>query len=145
MGNRAVITTAPFSNNKIGIHVHWNGGRESVEGFLLAARELGYRDPTGDASYGWARLAQAIGLFFGADDSCSIGVGLCGELDCDNGDNGTWLLGPGWQITGRKFHDEYRPATKAELERARVIADRVLAITRGAVAATANYDAATDQ
>ena len=31
MGNRAVITT---ENKKIGIYLHWNGGRDSVEAFL---------------------------------------------------------------------------------------------------------------
>jgi len=44
MGNRAVITTAPYSTSNVGIYVHWNGGRASVEGFLKACRELGYRN-----------------------------------------------------------------------------------------------------
>lgn len=101
MGNRAVITTAPFDEKNIGIYVHWNGGQESIEGFLAACKELGYRDVSYHDSYSLARLTQAIGLFFGADDDCSVGIGRCDQLDCDNGDNGVWLLGPDWTIAGR--------------------------------------------
>lgn len=100
MGNRAVITTAPFSFDNVGIYVHWNGGQESIEGFLAACREMGYCDPTRDPSYGLARLTQAIGLFFDAGDSSSVGIGTCGQLDCDNGDNGVWLIGKDWAIVG---------------------------------------------
>ena len=139
MGNRAVITTAPFSDDNTGIYVHWNGGRASVEGFVLAARELGYRDPTGDDSYGFARLAQIIGMFFGADEGSSVGVGRCRNLDTDNGDNGTWLLGPDWTIVDRKY-GTYRPANNSELEGARKIADRIKAIVEGAVGAAHAFD-----
>lgn len=100
MGNRAVITTAPFSFDNVGIYVHWNGGQESIEGFLAACRELGYRDPTYSPSYGLARLTQAIGLFFDAGDDTSVGIGTCGQLDCDNGDNAVWLIGKDWAIVG---------------------------------------------
>ena len=97
MGNRAVITAAPYSDDNIGIYVHWNGGQESIEGFIRAAKELGFRDPLQD-SYGWARLTQLIANFF--RDTLSIGVDVCRNLDTDNMDNGTWLLGPGWTIEG---------------------------------------------
>lgn len=102
MGNRAVITTAPFNAKNVGIYLHWNGGRDSVEAFLKAAKELGYRDPTTDTEYGMARLIGLICLYFGHDSDTSIGVGRCDQLDCDNGDNGTYLIGPGWTIAGRK-------------------------------------------
>ena len=35
MGNRAVITTRKDLKD-IGVYLHWNGGRDSVEGFLAA-------------------------------------------------------------------------------------------------------------
>ena len=98
MGNRAVITTAPYDENHLGIYVHWNGGHESIEGFLRAARQLGYRDPTGDRAYGMARLTAAIATFFGGESS--VGIDVCKYLDTDNGDNGTWLIGPGWTLMG---------------------------------------------
>ena len=37
MGNRAIITTQKdFDNNGIGVYLHWNGGRDSVQAFLTA-------------------------------------------------------------------------------------------------------------
>ena len=120
MGNRAVITTAPYAETNIGIYLHWNGGRESVEGFLAAAKALGMRSPGGDPTYAMARLVQIIGNFFGG--STSIGIGLCSELDTDNGDNGTYLIGGDWEIVGREFWDgddsyavQYSELVKAEV------------------------------
>jgi len=136
MGNRAVITTAPYGANKVGIYVHWNGGRASVEGFLRAAKELGYRTPGGDPSYAFARLAQAIGLYFGAADDCSVGVNRVGDLDTDNSDNGTYLIGKDWEIVGRKFFDGREEIDEAKTA---AIAARIVAITRAAQAASDNY------
>ena len=62
MGNRAIITTKEgYQNNGAGIYLHWNGGRDSVEGFLLYAKLQGCRG--GD--YGLARMTQYIGNWFG--------------------------------------------------------------------------------
>lgn len=134
MGNRAVITTAPFDEKNVGIYVHWNGGQESIEGFLAACKELGYRDPTGDTSYGLARLTQAIGLFFGAEDDCSVEIGRCDQLDCDNGDNGVWLLGPDWTIAGRLGRSgetiEVEPVSqKDDVEKRDAIKNDILKLT----------------
>ena len=96
MGNRAVITT---EDKKIGIYLHWNGGRHSIEGFLAVCKELGHRPPETD-SYGWARLCQVIGNFFGG--TTSIGIDLLDNLDCDNGDNGMYII-KNWEIIGREF------------------------------------------
>ncbi len=104
MGNRAVITIGNrFDPAAVGVYVHWNGGRASVEGFLKAARLLGYRDPASDPSYAFARLVAVITAFF--PDGLSVGVGICGQLDCDNYDNGVYLIGGDWQIVGRKYHE----------------------------------------
>lgn len=97
MGNRAVITTAPFKASNIGIYVHWNGGQESIEGFLQAAKALRFRSPSAD-NYGWAHLAQIIANFFGSDGLC-VGVNKCSNLDCNNSDNGVWLI-DGWDLVG---------------------------------------------
>lgn len=101
MGNRAVITTAPYAETNVGIYLHWNGGRESVEAFLDAANALGMSSPASDASYAMARLVQIIGNYFGG--STSLGIGICSELDTNNGDNGTYVIGDDWQIVGRAF------------------------------------------
>lgn len=101
MGNRAVITTAPFDEGNVGIYLHWNGGVESVVAFLGAAKKLGMRSPGSDASYAMARLVQIIANYFGGETS--IGIGTCRDLDCDNGDNGTYLIGGDWEIVGRMY------------------------------------------
>jgi hypothetical protein len=105
MGNRAVITTSKASDvsktKDIGIYLHWNGGRDSVEAFLEYCELKGYRPPSTDG-YGWARLAQVIGNFFGG--STSVGINTCDNLDCDNWDNGVYII-DGWKIVGRQFFD----------------------------------------
>jgi len=105
MGNRAVITLAPFGLDNMGIYVHWNGGPESIAGFLQAAKALGMRPPKSDASYAMARLTQVIANYFGG--STSIGIGRVRDLDYDNGDNGTYLIGGDWEIVGREFFGEH--------------------------------------
>ena len=112
MGNRAVITVAPYAETNVGIYLHWNGGRESVEAFLDAAKALGMRSPASDASYAMARLVQIIGNYFGG--STSLGIGLCSELDCDNSDNGTYVIGDDWQIVGREFRSGFCDFNEAD-------------------------------
>lgn len=103
MGNRAVITASKAlsvaGSNDIGVYLHWNGGRDSVEAFLKYCELKQYRSPDKD-DYGWARLCQVIGNWFGGD--CSIGINRCVNLDCDNGDNGTYII-EGWKIVDRKY------------------------------------------
>ena len=100
MGNRAVITTKEnFDNNGIGVYLHWNGGRDSVNAFLTYCKMKGFRVPEKD-NYGWARLVQVIANFFGG--SLSIGIDDVCYLDCDNGDNGVYII-ENWEIVGRKY------------------------------------------
>ena len=100
MGNRAVITTREnFENNGVGIYLHWNGGRDSVQAFLLYCKIKGYRAPDSD-NYGWARLCQVIGNFFGGE--LSLGIDTVDHLDCDNYDNGVYII-EGWDIVDREY------------------------------------------
>ena len=100
MGNRAVITTREnFDNDGVGVYLHWNGGRDSVTGFLTYCKAKGYRPPTED-NYGWARLCQVIGNFFGG--GLSVGCDKVSNLDCDNWDNGVYII-DGWDIVGREY------------------------------------------
>ena len=69
MGNRAVITT---TKRDMGVYLHWNGGRDSVEGFLEYCHMRGFRSPECD-DYGWARLCQVVGNFMGAS-GLSVGI-----------------------------------------------------------------------
>ena len=99
MGNRAVITT---EDETMGIYLHWNGGYDSVNAFLKYCELQEFRTPTGDLTYGFARLTQVICNFFHGGLSC--GVGPIKKLDCDNGDNGVYII-KDWEIVGRKYHD----------------------------------------
>lgn len=71
MGNRAVITASKDkdiqNSNDIGVYLHWNGGRDSVEAFLTYCKLRKFRAPDKD-NYGWARLCQVISNFFGGTD-----------------------------------------------------------------------------
>ena len=98
MGNRAVITTR---NKDLGVYLHWNGGRDSVEAFLKYCELKGYRPPERDC-YGWARLCQVIGNYFGGE--LSIGIDKYEKLDTDNGDNGVYVI-ENWKIVDRLFID----------------------------------------
>ena len=112
MGNRAVIAFGTKQTAKFGIYLHWNGGRDSVEAFLDAARHL-MKSRGPDRTYGPARLVQVIGNFMGG--CLSVGLGSLDDLDCDNGDNGTYYVDPeSLQIVGRAYHDPKNEQMKAE-------------------------------
>jgi hypothetical protein len=99
MGNRAVLQ---LNDSNLGIYLHWNGGRDSVEGFLLAAKQV-MADRLGDKNYGAARLVQVITTFIGGN--LSVGLGTLDELACDNMDNGLYVIDTTtMSITDRKYY-----------------------------------------
>jgi hypothetical protein len=104
MGNRAVIAfcenemPTTKKDNHVGIYLHWNGGRDSVEGFCEAARRLGYN---GESSYGIARFTQMVGNWFGG--RLSVGVETYNKLHTDNYDNGVYWVDKNFKIVGREF------------------------------------------
>ena len=93
MGNRAFIK---FRSEQVGIYLHWNGGRDSVESFLEYCNLKGFRSD----SYGVARMAQVIGNYFGG--TLSLGVEYSGKslADLNPGDNGVYIV-DNWKIVGR--------------------------------------------
>jgi len=97
MGNRARITTR---DKKMGIYLHWNGGRDSVEAFLEYCKLRGFRSPEGDDSYAFARLTQIISNYFGGGLSIGI-VGNCSNVI--ESDNGNYIIGGNWEIVGRDY------------------------------------------
>jgi hypothetical protein len=112
MGNRAVIAfgTEPDAT---GIYLHWNGGRDSVQAFLDAAKQLGVRE--NDGEYQPARLCQIIGNFM-SGSSLSLGVGALKTLDCNNGDNGTYVVNGEFKIVERRYHKGDEQFDKAQYE-----------------------------
>ena len=113
MGNRAVLTTdANIPNDKkIGIYLHWNGGISSLKAFLTYCKLAGIRNPIND-NYGWARMCQVIGNFFGGTNS--IGIDTLVNLDCDNGDNGMYLFDKDWNIV-KHLYSDYEDPDKYDL------------------------------
>ena len=104
MGNRAVIAFEDKGRDKKdcpAIYLHWNGGRDSVEGFLAVAKDQfgGTHSP----DYGCARLTTIICNWLGAKDGLSVGVGTFGTLWPDNYDNGTYWVNSKYEITEREF------------------------------------------
>lgn len=143
MGNRAVITTKDVTSAPA-IYLHWNGGPESVLAFLHAAEDLGFRDPLGDDSYGMGYLQALTAMFFG--NGCSTGMGTRGDLG-NQGDNGIYILGPGFTIAKRigaprndaaKTAEELTPAMLAKYQHIRA---KVVAMWRAAQDAGAAYEA----
>lgn len=100
MGNRAIITTREnFRTNGIGIYLHWNGGRDSVNAFLRYCKLKRYRSPEAD-SYGWLRLCQVIGNFFGG--GLSAGIENIDFTKNPHTDNGVYII-EDWEIVDRKY------------------------------------------
>lgn len=107
MGNRAVILSkndmladGKINPNQIGVYLHWNGGRDSVSAFLKYCKLKCYRSPSTDC-YGWACLCNVISNFFG--DGMSLGIDIASRLDCDNYDNGVYIIDH-WEIVGRLYN-----------------------------------------
>lgn len=109
MGNRAVITT---EDKRLGVYVHWNGGQQSIEAFLAYCKLKGYRAPEQD-NYGFARLCQVIGNFFGG--TTSIGIDTLDKLDCNNGDNGMYII-KNWEIIDREYPSGYTKSNESITE-----------------------------
>lgn len=104
MGNRAVITNKTEFNRGIGmgIYLHWNGGRDSIEGFLKYCEMKGFRGFGEDDSYAFARLTQVIANFFGG--GLSVGVDTFNYMNDNFEDNGVYIVGDGWKIVDRKYN-----------------------------------------
>lgn len=103
MGNRAVISFSTSPNAPC-LYLHWNGGRASVEGFLAAAKDLGYHD-AGSQKRDVDQLEQFIRPFF-AEPNRRLSIyreKVC-HADCDNYDNGWYILDPHTlEIRNRRF------------------------------------------
>lgn len=109
MGNRAVITT---EGRELGVYVHWNGGRDTVEPVLKYCKMKGYRAPETDC-YGWARLCQVWGNFFGGELSVGIDAYSTDE-QMNPGDNGIYVI-KNWEIVDRIFpYEDYEEQQEYE-------------------------------
>lgn len=98
MGNRAVIVNVnDMRPEATCVYLHWNGGKDSVSAFLKAARELGVEG-------GLPAFAEMLAeRFF----ECKVGINIYveeyGRADCDNGDNGVYIIDDNFELVGRIF------------------------------------------
>ena len=100
MGNRALIKT---EKNDIGIYLHWNGGRDSINAFLATCDIQGYISPERDG-YGWAYLCGLCALHFGMRGE-SLGIVNAANFSASGCDNGAYVI-KNWHIVGREFAPE---------------------------------------
>lgn len=103
MGNRAIITSANKSGrNKLGIYLHWNGGKDSVQPFLAYAKAKDICGADSDPAYAYARLVQIIGNWMGGTSSLGIVIiDNNNEELSDPGDNGIFHITDDFEIVGR--------------------------------------------
>lgn len=98
MGNRAVIALNGYSDDTKGIYLHWNGGRSSIMAFL----EFAKRDQPWIKESGVDKLISGIHCF--GVSAHKVELARCGELDCDNRDNGVYIVDTAsFEIIGRVF------------------------------------------
>lgn len=97
MSNSAIIKAR---GQNIGVYLHWNGGTDSVKGFLEYCKLKGYAPFQTGA--GLARFVQVVGNFFGGSGSLDIVTCPPYESDevADGLDNGIYVV-EGWNIVAR--------------------------------------------
>jgi hypothetical protein len=104
MGNRAVIAFDKFDqDNGQGVYLHWNGGRDSIESFLMFVRA---ETPMIEEK-GLDKLLLALNVF--GVSASGVELEPLSRLDCDNYDNGVYVVDTNtWEIIDRvyKRYDE---------------------------------------
>ena len=103
MSNSAIITTEngwKDKTNNIGVYLHWNGGRDSIEPFLTYCKLKGYISPeVGECRY-WVGLMHVLTNFFNGESYLEINtVDKLVDIGCDNG---VYII-KDWKIVGRKM------------------------------------------
>lgn len=106
MGNRAVLV---FENDRTdkspAIYLHWNGGRDSIEPFLTAAKLIGIGKLTTTTERMDAIATMLAKFFFECEIGRTVYREPFGQTDQDNMDNGVYLIDNELSIVGRLYHD----------------------------------------
>ncbi len=118
MGNRAtVIFTDGKQSFSPAVYLHWNGGPESVYGFL---EELNRRKASADQDYECARFIELVGEFFDNEEFGNTSLGVTNgpksdsidelnNVQTDPGDNGFYLVNrTDDEMQVRRFKVEYQ-------------------------------------
>ena len=101
MGNRAVITQS-IDDNAPAIYLHWSGGRESINGFLSAARAIGMNGKSANTIDAISALI-AVHFFNTAVNVSTVYREEYAQTDRDNWDNGVYVIDGSLKITSRLF------------------------------------------
>jgi len=137
MGNRAtVIFTDGKKSFSPAVYLHWNGGAESVYGFL---EELNRRKARADQCYECARFIELAGDFMDQDEFSSSCLGVANsprsdkpqdlaKVKTDLGDNGIYLVNrTGDNMTVRRFLEDWENKTVVEFTPGEVEQEKELA------------------
>lgn len=92
MGNRAILK--PVDRDDIGVYLHWNGGRDSIEAFLKYCEIKNFSGF--DDEFGMASFVKIVSNFFRTSDN--VGIITC-PFNWDT-DNGIYVI-KGFQIVDR--------------------------------------------
>lgn len=95
MGNRAVIIEF---GKQDGIYLHWNGGRDSIEPMLYYAKNLLSLDLS--TFKNTLKKVEFIAACCGFDPTYADNYS---KLDCDNWDNGVYVINKNYEIVSRMF------------------------------------------
>lgn len=98
MGNRAIIKG---KDSDVGVYVHWNGGRDSVEAFLEYASMVSPHSGLGERNYdsGLGSLITIITNFMNGTTSVSVTT-ASDHQNPGHLDNGIYVV-DGWEIVDR--------------------------------------------
>ena len=99
MGNRAVIE---LEQSGLGIYMHWNGGRDSIEPLLHVAKE--YKIQSKGKYFLLSSLCKMIANSFTSSTYSPVEANPIDTLDCDNFDNGVYVIDSRLNIVDRKFN-----------------------------------------
>jgi len=117
MGNRAtVIFTDGNKEFSPAVYLHWNGGPESIYGFL---EELDRRKVRADQMYETARFIQIVGEFMDQDGISGLSLGVTNgpesdkiedleKVPTDQGNNGIYLVNRTSTLSMRRFIEEWK-------------------------------------
>jgi hypothetical protein len=112
MGNRGVICTREaFENNGIGIYGHWQMGMDSIKPMFayMKLRNISGPREGENSEYskttGYADFVWIFGNFANSAGYSNFSIDCIGNLDCDNYDNGVYIIDEDWNIMGREHFD----------------------------------------
>jgi len=126
MGNRAtVIFTDGNGSFSPAVYLHWNGGPESIYGFL---NEMDRRHIRTDQYYECARFIHIVGDFFDQDEVDGLSLGVTNapksatlkdleKVDVDYSDNGLYLVNRvAKPLKMRRFKEGYKKDKSGEMK-----------------------------